>query len=388
MPIAVLALTFATFGICTSEYVIMGLLPEVAADLSVSIPEAGMLVSVYAMGVVVGAPVLAVITARWPRRPTLIGLCAVFLVGNLLCAIAPSYGLLMAARVVTALCHGTYFGIASVVATNLVAPGRRSQAIALVFMGVTLANMLGVPFGTALGQALGWRATFLGICAINLVAMLAQLLWIPRALPTGGASLGAEFRALMDRRVVLGLLLSMLSSVSLFTVFTYITPILREVTGVSPRGVTYVLLLFGVGLSIGSVIGGRLGDRSLMRSLGALMLLLTAILAMLHISLGVKVPAIGNLFVWSVIAFAICPMLQTLVIARASGAPNLASTFNQSAFNLGNAIGAWFGGALLDRGVTLDDLPFASTGVAALACACVATLAWADRSAPRAKPAR
>ncbi|MBK1666416.1 MFS transporter, partial [Rhodospirillum rubrum] len=180
MPIAVVALTFATFGICTSEYVIMGLLPEIAGDLAISIPQAGLLVSLYALGVVVGAPVLAVLTTSWPRRKTLIGLSLVFLIGNLLCAIAPTYGLLMIARVITALCHGTYFGIASVVASGLVAPERRARAIALVFMGVTLANMLGVPFGTAVGQALGWRATFLGICAINLVAILAQVLWIPK----------------------------------------------------------------------------------------------------------------------------------------------------------------------------------------------------------------
>lgn len=381
MPIAVVALTFATFGICTSEYVIMGLLPEIAGDLAISIPQAGLLVSLYALGVVVGAPVLAVLTTSWPRRKTLIGLSLVFLIGNLLCAIAPTYGLLMIARVITALCHGTYFGIASVVASGLVAPERRARAIALVFMGVTLANMLGVPFGTAVGQALGWRATFLGICAINLVAILAQVLWIPKALPTRLSSLGAEFRSLIDRRVALSLLLSMLSSVSLFIVFTYITPILRAVTGVSPQGVTYILLLYGVGLSIGSVIGGRLGDRSLMGALGWLMIGLTAILATLPFTLGLPVYAVASLFLWSVLTFAICPMLQTLVIDHAKGAPNLASTFNQSAFNLGNAIGAWVGGLLLNAGVTLDALPFASTLVAAFACLIIVVLKGADRRA-------
>ena len=205
MPVALLALTAATFGICTSEYVIMGLLPEVAADLGVSIPDAGRLVSLYAMGVVVGAPVLAVLTGGWPRRATLIGLSVVFLIGNLLCAVAPTYGLLMAARVLTALCHGTYFGIASVVATRLVAPERRSQAIALVFMGVTLANMLGVPFGTAVGQALGWRATFVGVALINVAAVLAQVLLVPRGLPAERADLAAEFRTVMKPPVLAAL---------------------------------------------------------------------------------------------------------------------------------------------------------------------------------------
>ncbi|MBK5954984.1 MFS transporter, partial [Rhodospirillum rubrum] len=199
--------------------------------------------------------------------------------------------------------------------------------------------------------------------------------------PTRPSSLGAEFRSLIDRRVALSLLLSMLSSVSLFIVFTYITPILRAVTGVSPQGVTYILLLYGVGLSIGSVIGGRLGDRSLMGALGWLMIGLTAILATLPFTLGLPVYAVASLFLWSVLTFAICPMLQTLVIDHAKGAPNLASTFNQSAFNLGNAIGAWVGGLLLNAGVTLDALPFASTLVAAFACLIIVVLKGADRRA-------
>lgn len=382
MPVALLALTAATFGICTSEYVIMGLLPEVAADLGVSIPDAGLLVSLYAMGVVVGAPVLAVLTGGWPRRATLIGLSVVFLIGNLLCAVAPTYGLLMAARVLTALCHGTYFGIASVVATRLVAPERRSQAIALVFMGVTLANMLGVPFGTAVGQALGWRATFVGVALINVAAVLAQVLLVPRGLPAERADLAAEFRTVMKPPVLAALGLSMLSSVSLFTVFTYIAPILRDVTGISPSGIAWMLLLFGVGLTLGSVIGGRLGDRGLSRGLVAMLALLTVALGALHFTLGDRWPATGNLLLWSVAAFAVCPMLQTLVIARAADAPNLASTFNQSAFNLGNAIGAWLGGALLERGLGFGDLPLASTLIAALACA--AMLASARGAARRA----
>lgn len=382
MPVALLALTAATFGICTSEYVIMGLLPEVAADLGVGIPDAGLLVSLYAMGVVVGAPVLAVLAGGWPRRATLIGLSVVFLIGNLLCAIAPTYGLLMAARVLTALCHGTYFGIASVVATRMVAPERRSQAIALVFMGVTLANMLGVPFGTAVGQALGWRATFVGVALINVAAVLAQVLLVPRGLPAERADLAAEFRTVMKPPVLAALGLSMLSSVSLFTVFTYIAPILRDVTGISPSGITWMLLLFGVGLTLGSVIGGRLGDRGLSRGLVAMLALLTVALGALHFTLGDRWPATGNLLLWSVAAFAVCPMLQTLVIARAADAPNLASTFNQSAFNLGNAIGAWLGGALLERGLGFGDLPLASTLIAALACA--AMLASARGAARRA----
>jgi len=382
MPLAVLALAAATFGICTSEFVIMGLLPEIAADLTVSIPDAGLLVSLYAMGVVVGAPVLAMLTSAWPRRAALIGLSLVFLVGNLLCAAAPTYGLLMGARVVTALCHGTYFGIASVVATRLVAPERRSQAIALVFMGATLANMLGVPFGTALGQALGWRAAFIGVAAINVLAVVAQVFLVPRALPVERGNLAAEFRAVRTPPVLTALSLSTLTSVSLFTVFTYITPILRDVTGISPRGVTWILLLLGVGLSAGTMLGGRLGDRGLSRGLVGMLAVLTLVLGGLHFTLGERLPATGNLMLWSVAAFAVCPMLQTLVIARAKDAPNLASTFNQSAFNLGNAIGAWFGGALLNHGVGFGDLPLASTAIAALACLMMVVSARSERLRP------
>lgn len=381
MPIAVVALTFATFGICTSEYVIMGLLPEVAADLSVSIPQAGLLVSLYAMGVVVGAPVLAIATARLPRRATLLALSCTFLVGNFLCAIAPNYHLLMAARVVAALCHGTYFGIASVVAAGMVAPNRRTQAIALVFMGVTFANMLGVPFGTAIGQAFGWRATFLAICGFNLIALAAQLAWVPRDLPMQTANPGVEFRTLADRRVLAALLLSVLSSTSLFTVFTYITPILRDVTGITPRGVTYVLLLFGVGLSLGSVLGGRMGGRGLALSVSRLSLGLVFVLGTMAFTLGLPPAAVGTLFAWSILSFALCPVLQTLVVDSAARAPNLASTFNQSAFNLGNAIGAWFGGALIDRGLALGELPLAGMAVTIAACGVAWFLIRAERHA-------
>ncbi|WP_145563572.1 MFS transporter [Yersinia aldovae] len=367
MPLAIIALTIATFGIGTSEFVIMGLLPEVASDLSVSIPKTGMLVSVYAMGVVIGAPLLAIATARIPRKSTLLGLIVLFILGNILCALAETYNLLMMARIIAALCHGTFFGLASVVATDLVQPNRRARAIALVFMGVTLANVLGVPLGTAIGQAFGWRAAFWGVSKIGIVAIIAVVAWLPNNIPMKRISPKLEFKTLMQKKVQTALLLSVLTNTSLFTVFTYIAPLLRDVTQVSEHGVTVVLLILGVGLSIGSVLGGRLGDKNLVGSMTRLIAILIGILLALHYTIGFYLPAVLTLFIWSIVAFALCPMLQLLVVDQARNAPNLASTFNQSAFNLGNALGAWLGGSLLAFGVRLEQLPFAAMVVMAIA---------------------
>ncbi|CNC14309.1 putative membrane transport protein [Yersinia enterocolitica] len=363
MPLAIIALTIATFGIGTSEFVIMGLLPEVAHDLGVSIPKTGMLVSVYAMGVVIGAPLLAIATARVPRKSTLLGLIVLFIIGNILCALAETYNLLMAARIIAALCHGTFFGLASVVATDLVQPNRRARAIALVFMGVTLANVLGVPLGTAIGQAFGWRAAFWGVSAIGIVAIIAVIAWLPSNIPMKKISPKLEFKTLMQKKVQTALLLSVLTNTSLFTVFTYIAPLLREVTRVSEHGVTIVLLILGVGLSIGSVLGGWLGDKNLVGSMTRLIAILIGILLALHYTIGFYLPAVLTLFIWSIVAFALCPMLQLLVVDQARDAPNLASTFNQSAFNLGNALGAWLGGTLLAFGLHLQQLPLAAMAV-------------------------
>ena len=247
LSLPLLALTLASFGIGTTEFIIMGLLPDVAEDFGVTVPQAGFLVSAYAFGVAFGSPIVAVATARWPRRIALAGLMGVFVLGNVGCALAPSYGLLMAARVLTALAHGAFFGIGSVVARDLVPPHRRTQAVAMMFAGLTLANVLGVPFGTALGQALGWRAPFWAVSVIGLAAGAGILRTIP-ALPGSTASLAVEFLTLRHPRVLLPMAISALSSVSLFSVVTYITPLLETVAGLTPHEVTVALLLFGLGL--------------------------------------------------------------------------------------------------------------------------------------------
>lgn len=366
------ALTLATFGIGTGEYVIMGLLPELAAELRVSIPKAGFLVSAYAMGVVIGGPVMAVLTANAPRKPTLQGLLVLFVGGNAACALAPTYGFLLGARVATALCHGTFFGIASVVASDLAPAGRKARAIAMVFMGITLANMLGVPAGTALGQAFGWRSTFWAVGGIGCAALVALSFGLPNSIPIDPRSPFQEIKALRRPEELVGLLLSTLTSASLFCVFTYIAPLLRNVTHVSPDGVTAVLFIMGMGLTAGSLLGGKLGDKNLIGSLIVLMAIAIADLIALRFALPHLGPGVAALVVWSVCAFAINPMLQVLVVQQAGDAPNLASTLNQSAFNLGNALGAWIGGGLIGWGVSMADLPFA--GAAVMLAALLVTL--------------
>lgn len=356
MPFAIFMLTFSAFGIGTSEYIIMGLLSEIAEDLNITIPQAGSLVTMYAMGVVVGGPLLAILTMKLSRKIALLSLMFMFIIGNILCALSTSYYFLMVARVLAALCHGTFFGIASVVAAGIVDENKKSQAIALVFMGVSLANILGVPVGTHIGEQFGWRATFWLVSAIGVLSVLALLKFIPSNLPMPSGDIIGEFKILKHRRVFIPLILSVLTSASLFTIFTYIDPILQKVTMVNKAAVVKILFWIGAGLSIGTLTGGKLGDKSLIKSLISIMFLIVIIqIIMLFVNTKI-IPMIAALFAWSITGFAICPMLQALVVEQAKGAPNLASTFNQSSFNLGNAIGAKYGGLLIHYGIAYKNL--------------------------------
>lgn len=376
MPVALLALAAAAFAIGTSEFVVMGLLPDMALDLGVTLSQAGLLVTGYAMGVVVGAPLFAVATARLPRKPTLVALASLFVLGNLLCALAPNYGLLMAARIVTALAHGTFFGIGSVVAAGLVPPHRRSQAIALMFTGLTLANVLGVPLGRIIGEHHGWRMTFAAIVLVALVAVAALMLLLPRRIEMQRGNILREFTVLADRRVLLALATSALTSASLFCVFTFIAPLLTQVGGFSNAAVAPILLLLGVGLTIGSTVGGRLGDRRLQPSMVAVLGLNVVVLGMMHFALPLKTATVLLMLLWSGLSFALVPLLQTLIVQQAHAAPNLASTLNQGAFNLGNAAGAWIGSAMLATGAPLAGLPWAGAALTLLA---LLLAAWSSR---------
>jgi DHA1 family inner membrane transport protein len=363
--LALLALAMASFGIGTTEFVIMGLLPNVAGDLGVSIPKAGLLVSGYALGVTFGAPILAMATARLDRRRALLLLIGIFILGNFFCAIAPSYGLLMVSRIATAFCHGAFFGLGAVVAAQVVPAEKRAQAIALMFTGLTLANVLGVPLGTALGQAFGWRATFWAVVGIGVAAAITLYAWLPRGLLSPGASLLQEARSLGRAQVLLAMLISVLASASLFSVFTYVAPILENVTRESPHQVTWALVVFGAGLTLGNLVGGRLGDWRLMPSVIAIFILLIGVLCGFTVTDRMPWLALPTLFVWGGLTFALVSPLQMRVMNEASAAPNLASTLNQGAFNLGNASGAFAGGIALTDGLAYGSIPWIGAALAA-----------------------
>lgn len=372
MPTALLVLALSAFAIGTTEFVIMGLLPDVATDLSVSIPVAGWLVTGYALGVAVGAPFMAMATARFPRKAALLALMAIFILGNLLCATALNYDLLMLARVVTALCHGAFFGIGSVVAASLVPPNRKASAVALMFTGLTLANVLGVPLGTALGQVAGWRSTFWAVTLIGVAAFIGLWRVLLRQDDEEAADMRAELAALRGAGLWLALSTTVLFSAAVFCIFTYVAPLLGEITGVSPRGVTGTLLLIGLGLTLGNFIGGRLADWKLAQTLMGVFIALAVTSTVVHLASPYLIPMEITLFLWATAAFAAVPALQVNVVAFGAGAPNLVSTLNIGAFNVGNALGAWVGGVVIEQGLGLTRVPLAAAVLAILAL--VATL--------------
>jgi DHA1 family inner membrane transport protein len=372
MPLALLVLALSSFAIGTTEFVIMGLLPEVAADLSVTIPEAGWLVTGYALAVALGAPIMAVSTAKLKRRSALIMLMAFFIAGNLLCAIAPNYWVLMVARIVTALCHGAFFGIGSVVAANLVSEDRKARAVALMFTGLTLANVLGVPLGTAIGQAFGWRSTFWVVTVIGIVTIAGLIAILPRDKQEEQSSILREIAALRNGRLWMALSVTVFFSASMFTLFTYIAPLLRDVTGISPEGVTWTLFLIGVGLTVGNLIGGKLADWRLGTALAAIFAAIALTSAIFFYTSRFFIPAEITLFLWAAATFAAVPALQVGVVGFGKEAPNLVSTINIGAFNTGNALGAWVGGMVIDAGLDLNRVPLAAAAMALIGLAATA----------------
>jgi len=377
--LALLALSVAAFAIGTTEFVIMGLLPEVATDLHVSIPSAGLLVSGYALGVAAGAPLLAALTARLERRNALLLLLGLFILGNALCAVAPNYGVLMVARVVAAFCHGSFFGIGAVVASHVVPRGQAARAIALMFTGLTLANVLGVPFGTFLGQWAGWRSTFMAVTGLGVVAAIAVWRLVPSLPDLPSPQMKRELGVLRKPQVLLALSMTVLGFGGVFTVFTYIAPILQQVSHVSVGATGWVLILFGVGTTIGNMLGGRLADWRLMPSLIGVLVLLSLIMLAFAWTMHNTVAAVVTVFVWGVAAFATVPPLQMRVVQQASEGPHLASTLNIAAFNLGNAIGAFIGGSMIGMGLGLPSVSVAGAVVALLGLAVTLASAALER---------
>lgn len=383
MPLALYALTTGAFGIGVTEFVIMGLLLQVGADLHVSIAAAGLLITGYALGVVVGAPLLTTLTARWSRKTVLLGLMAIFTLGNIACALAPGYGFLMAARVLTALAHGTFFGVGSVVATQLVPAERKASAIAAMFTGLTVANILGVPFGTWLGQHFGWRATFWAVSVIGVVALAVIAMLVPRDKASDAPNdWRADLAAMIRPAVLLGLATTVLGFGGVFAVFTYVAPMLTQITGFADAAVSPILLVFGGGLVVGNILGGRFADRALLATVFGSLIALTVVLGLMGFAMHDRIAAIAFIGLLGATGFATVAPLQMWVMEKTHGAgKSLASSFNIAAFNLGNALGAWVGGVVIEQGAGLGAVPMVAALLPLAAVGVVAISLRLDRSA-------
>jgi DHA1 family inner membrane transport protein len=368
MGLWMLALAAGAFCIGMTEFLPMGLLPDIARDLQVSIPAAGNLVTVYAMGVVVGGPLVVALSMRWPRKATLIGLMGIFTLGNALCALAPNYELLAFARIFSALSHGSFFGIGAVVAIYLAPPGQSSRALALMFSGLTLANVLGVPLGTLLGQLTSWRLPFWTVAACGLVAMAAVWRFIPDITAMPRANIRDEMKALLHPQTLLAMAITAVGFAGVFTIFTYITPILEDQSSLSPHAVSLVLVLLGIAATLGLNIGGKLADRWLLPTIAGSLLGMALLSLLFAWSMQFTLLSVATAFVWGMVAFAVGPGLQTNAMRQAGEAPLMASTVNQSAFNLGNAVGAFLGGAVIHFGLGLQAVPLAAAVVAIAGC--------------------
>jgi len=374
------ALAVGAFGIGVTEFAPMGMLPTIANDLGVSIPTAGLLVSAYALGVLLGAPLMILTTGKIPRRHLLVGLMAIFTLGNVMSALATGYYDLLIARVITSLNHGAFFGAGSIVAASVVAPDKRAGAVAAMFMGLTLATIGGVPLATWFGELLGWRTAFWGIGGLGLVTMVALWFALPNLpLPKSDGVL-AEIKVLGRGSVLAALALTVVGSSAMFTVFTYIAPILSNQTHASTPFITAMLVLFGVGLTLGNIWGGKAADRSIDRtlivSLSALILVLLAFAFLMRW----PIPAAVSILIWGIASFAVVPPLQMRVMEAAKDAPNLASAVNIGAFNFGNAIGAAVGGAVINAGLGYPAISLAGAAMAGLGLLMVVTFAWGSRA--------
>ncbi|EMN8231515.1 MFS transporter [Escherichia coli] len=371
-----LALAIGAFGIGTTEFSPMGLLPVIARGVDVSIPAAGMLISAYAVGVMVGAPLMTLLLSHRARRSALIFLMAIFTLGNVLSAIAPDYMTLMLSRILTSLNHGAFFGLGSVVAASVVPKHKQASAVATMFMGLTLANIGGVPAATWLGETIGWRMSFLATAGLGVISMVSLFFSLPKGGAGARPEVKKELAVLMRPQVLSALLTTVLGAGAMFTLYTYISPVLQSITHATPVFVTAMLVLIGVGFSIGNYLGGKLADRSVNGTLkGFLLLLMVIMLAIPFLARNEFGAAISmvvwgaaiSMVVWGAATFAVVPPLQMRVMRVASEAPGLSSSVNIGAFNLGNALGAAAGGAVISAGLGYSFVPVMGAIVAGLA---------------------
>lgn len=362
-----LALAIGAFAIGTTEFSPMGFLPQIAENLNISIPTAGMLITAYALGVMLGAPIMTLWFGHFSRRKALILAMSIFTVGNILAAIAPNYWGLMGARILTSLNHGVFFGIGSIVATSVVAKDKQASAVAMMFMGLTIANIGGVPLATWVGQNIGWRMAFAAIALLGIITMLALWKALPESTAGQRPNVKAELQVLIRKPVVLALLTTVMSAGAMFTLYTYIAPTLHSITHASPSFITLMLVLIGIGFSVGNHLGGKFADVSLTKTLIGFLFLLMAAMLFFPILAQTKVGAALALLVWGVAAFAVVPPLQMRVMSVAHEAPGLASSVNIGAFNLGNAVGAAAGGAVLSMGMSYAAVSITGAVLTALA---------------------
>ena len=362
-----IALAVGAFAIGTTEFSPMGFLPEIAADLSVSIPQAGLLISAYAVGVMIGAPLMTLWLARFPKRTALILLMAIFTIGNILATIAPNYLGLMAARFVTSLNHGAFFGLGSVVAASVVPKDKQASAVAMMFMGLTIANIGGVPLATWVGQNIGWRMSFAAITLLGIITMLALWKAQPHQQQTEKPDVRAELKVLTRMPVVLALLTTVMSAGAMFALYTYIAPSLKVFTHASPELITFMLVLIGIGFSIGNHFGGKFADQSLDKTLIGFLVLLMLMMLLFPILATTTIGAAIALIIWGAAAFAVVPPLQMRVMTVAHDAPGLASSVNIGAFNLGNALGAVAGAAVLNLNLSYAAVSYAGATLSAIA---------------------
>lgn len=353
MPLALLALTLSAFAIGTTEFVIVGLIPTMANDLQVSLPSAGLLVSLYALGVAIGAPVLTALTGKWNRKSVLLGVMSLFVIGNLLAWQAPGYPTLVLARILTGLAHGVFFSIGSTIATGLVPKEKAASAIAIMFTGLTVALVTGVPLGTYIGQQFGWQSTFLIVALLGLIALLGSMLLVPRDLPQPPATkLVAQLKVLTQPRLLLVYAITALGYGGTFTAFTFLAPILEQVSGFSTHMISLIMLVYGGSVAVGNLWGGKLADK--MGPIKALTLIFTglaAILLVFNITAFNPLAAVATILIWGVFAFGNVPGLQVYVVKLAErytpDAVDVASGLNIAAFNVGIALGAWGGGMIV-----------------------------------------
>jgi len=379
MPLALFALAIGAFGIGMTEFVVAGILPQIARDFGVDIPTSGLMATTYALGVFVGAPILTILGAKVPRKTMLISLALIFTLGNVITAVAPTLPIALAGRILTAFNHGTFFGMGSIIAASLVAKDRQASAIAFMFSGLTMANLFGVPAGTWLAQTYSWRLVFWLIAGIGLITVISIALLVPQIKAGKAIALKSELRAFVDPQVLLAMGITVFGPAAFFTSITYIAPMMVEEAGFTDTGVAKLMVLFGLGLAVGNWIGGRFADRSLFGTLFVTLAAQAAVLFVFWLGVGNGVVASASVFLMAAFGFATVSPIQKLVMDRASqaGAPTMAASVNIGMFNLGNAIGAWVGGATIAAGFGLASPNWAGAILSLIALG-LAVIAWAS----------